>query len=139
MNITERLAQYGDQVDAEAVLTSVVLAVLPALGLLSIVSLAADDVIGWVFWLGLVGFTALLAPKDGWRPRIGASLSYLAVEAFLFPIAALIVAIGIASEATATFGQLGAGFAGAIYFVLTWLVSWSVGVVLYYVAGRFEE
>lgn len=115
------------------------LGILPTFGLYAIVSYAADDPLVWLFWVGIAAFAAMLYPKAEWPERVGASLFYLAIEAFLLPIAVLVVTVGLVSETAGPFARIGAGIGAGVVFLAAWFVSWMVGVVLYLVSGRFES
>lgn len=138
MGVSDRLYTAGEELDATELVIAFGLSLLPAFGLYFMATYIADESMGLVFHLGIVGFTVLLYPKDGWRNKVGSMIFYLAIEAFLFPIGVLIVAIDVITGASGAFAQLGAGIGAGIFFVMTWLVSWIVGVVLYLISGRFE-
>lgn len=139
MSVAERVGEYADGVDAADVLTSVGLAALPGVGLYLVASYAAGRPLTWLIGLGVLGFAAALLPKDGWRSRTCASLTYLAAEAFLVPFAVLFVAVGTISETPEAFGPLGPGFGAAVAVMMSWLASWSLGVLLYYVSRWLES
>lgn len=108
---------------------------IPTIGLFLLLAISIEN---WVKSLSLIGwvlFTWSAYNREGIQSRIGLGLFWLSAEAFLAPVAMLIFLISGESGGL----DFAALIANAIIFVVTWMLAWVVGIVIYLVSRRLEE
>lgn len=136
---TGTISNRIEGIEWRRLITAFVIALVPAFGAYMVVSVGANDPLLWVFPLSIVAFTYSLYGHEMIKGQVGAGLFWLAIEAFAAPIAILAFTVVYTSEQTGAFAQAGAALGGTVIFLITWFLSWTVGVVLYLVSRRFER
>ncbi|WP_257627596.1 zinc ribbon domain-containing protein [Haloplanus salinarum] len=112
---------------------------IPALGAYVGVSVAAYQAIGIVLVLGIPIFGYLLYQRSTVKAMVGGACFWLAIEAFLTPLALLIYTFAFASQESMTAaGQAGAAIGGIILVIVAFLVGFPIGVVLYLISRRLD-
>lgn len=121
-------------------IAAAVVAILPAFGAYVLVSVAAGAPLAWPFPLAWLGFTSLFAGATSWGNRVGSGLFWLAIEAFLAPLAIGIAAWdAMAAQAGSAATMTGAALGGTVAVVVTAVLMWTVGAVLLLVGRRLED
>lgn len=118
---------------------SIVIAILPTIGLYVLVSAAFARTVYWPLLVGLVGFGYGLYHKEDRTDKAGATAYYLSIEAFLFPIAMLALSLQIAWDQVRGIAMLGAGIGGTIVVVVSCVFGWSLAAVFYAISHRLER
>lgn len=114
-------------------------ALLPAFGAYMLVSLAAYEVMPVVLLLAIPIFGYLIYRKETRNDMASGMFFWLAVEAFLSPLAAIVYTSSYsAAETTTAAEQAGAAIGGGIVTVLAFVVGLPVGIVLYLISRRLE-
>lgn len=112
---------------------------VPALGAYMGVSIAAYQAIGIVLVLGIPIFGYLLYQRPTTKAMVGGASFWLAIEAFLTPLALLIYTFVFASQETMTSaGQAGAAIGGFVMVIVAFVVGFPIGIVLYLISGRLD-
>lgn len=118
---------------------AIVIALLPAIAAYMLVSIAANEVLGVVFIVALALFAYLLYQYQTTKGMLGGMCFWLAIEAFLAPVAMLIYTFVYASEETSSAaGEAGAALGGTFLTIVAFVVGIPLGIVLYLVSGRLE-
>lgn len=125
-------------INVRNLLVAVVLAFIPAVVLAIELFVAFRDGSAWMFWAPWAGFTFLLYRQRPLRNKGAAVLFYLAVEAFILPVVMLVSTYVFTSQQEAGLSQLGAAIGGGFLVVVTAVVGFAVGVVLYLISNRLE-
>lgn len=123
------------EINGRDLAVSIVIGSIPSIGLFLLFILTIYNWALILTPLGLVFFTWSAYNQDGIRSRFSTALFWLSVEVFLAPVAMLMFLIS---------GEGGgydwaAAIADTIIFVVTWMLAWVVGIVLYLVSRRLEE
>lgn len=138
--------ESGAGTDWGLLAVSFVSAVLPAFGasylvtLALIFSISAEQsmFIGILFFAAIGVFWYLLYQKESPKAAIGAMFFYLSIEAFLFPVTAIIMAGSLAATAQTEAGEVGAMMGGTASTIVAFVVGVPIGIVFYLISSRLE-
>lgn len=118
---------------------AILFALLPAFGAYMLVSVAANVVIGVIFFVTIPIFAYLFYQRRSIKSMGSGMLFWLAIEAFLMPLAAIIYTFAFSAAETSTEAeQAGAAIGGGILTVMAFVIGIPVGLVLYLLSGRLE-
>lgn len=118
---------------------SILIAILPTIGLYVLVSAAFARTVYWPLLVGLVGFGYTLYKEEDRTDKAAKTAFYLSIEAFLFPIAMLALSLQIAWDRVSGIAVLGAGIGGTVVVVVSCVVGWSLAVFFYAISHRLER
>lgn len=129
------LAKSVLEINERDLASSIVVGFIPTLGLFLLLAITIDN---WVRLLTLIGwglFTWSAYDREGIYPRFGAGFFWLSVEAFLAPLAMFVFLISGDGGGPTLAGLI----AKSGMFVVTWMLAWVVGIVLFLVSRRLER
>lgn len=138
MAVSDQIDESLEDLDAWILLGAVLTGLFPAIGAYITIGLAVGP-IPWLFLVLWLIFAVAFSQKHNFKHQIGAGVFWLAIEAFLFPIAILVFAFVFVTEQTNPFAAAGGAIGGGILFIVSWFIAWLVGVVLYLISNRFES
>ncbi len=129
------LAQSIREINERDLVISIAIGFIPTIGLFLSLAITISN---WVPPLTLIGwglFTWSAYNREGIRARLSVGLFWLSAEVFLAPVAMFIFLIS-GESGDLDFASL---IGNAIIFVVTWMLAWVVGIVVYLVSRRLEE
>jgi len=118
---------------------ALLIGLLPAIGAYIGVSIAANNPMVIVLIVSIPTFGYLLYQRPTAKGMVGGASFWLAIEAFLTPLALLIYTFVFASQETVTTaGQAGAAIGGFIMVIVAFVVGIPVGIVFYLLSNRWD-
>lgn len=115
------------------------IAVVPAFVAYMLVTVAANTTLGWTFLIALPVFSYLLYQRHSAKAMAGGAAFWLAIEAFLSPLALGVYSVVYASSETTTAAeQTGAAIGGFMLTAGAFVIGVPVGIVLYLLSKRLD-
>lgn len=104
-----------------------------------LVSVAAYNAIVLVFFVGIPIFAYLFYQRQSIKSMGSGMLFWLAIEAFLMPLAAIVYTFAFsAAETSSEAEQAGAAIGGGLLTVIAFVIGIPVGLVFYLLSRKLE-
>lgn len=122
------------------VASAIAIALIPAFGAYTMVTIATNDVVGAAFLVSLPVFAYLLYRRPTRKGMIGGMFFWLAVESFLSPLVMLFYTAAYTSEETTTAAEeAGAAIGGTVLVIGAFVIGVPLGIVFYLISRRLES